>query len=119
MIYLLQEANKITSPARARIFFIIFYDVDVQVYSIECQNSLNYCALQVKLGELIPRKTTCFIMRMCLIVGFKHMEIPKLGNLSNFEILELGNLPAGRQVGEPNFKMNQSSSMVVISFILK
>jgi len=101
VIYLLQEANKITSPARARIFFIIFYDVDVEVYSIECQNRLNYCALQAKLGELIPRKTTCFIMRMCLIVGFKHMKIPKLGNLSNFEIFgigKLGNL-ACRQAG--------------------
>ena len=37
-------------------------------------------------------------MRMCLIVGFKHMKIPKLGNRSNFEILELGNL-ACRQAG--------------------
>ena len=40
-------------------------------------------------------------MRMCLIVGFKHMEIPKLGNLSNFEIFgigKLGNL-ACRQAG--------------------
>ena len=46
-------------------------------------------------------------MRMCLIVGFKHMKIPKLGNRSNFEILELGNL-ACRQAGWGTKFQNES-----------
>ena len=49
-------------------------------------------------------------MRMCLIVGFKHMEIPKLGNLSNFEIFgigKLGNL-ACRQAGWETKFQNES-----------